>query len=277
MKKFLIICFSFFLAPGAALADVQITIKGDKGRNSTFSSDGKMARIEDKQMPGYVIIDHASGDFYMVDPQRGEIMKTSMGKGGVAANDSKITVKLKDKGGGPKIAGYSTRKYELIANGESCGTIYASRKLLKNNNVRAIFDSMRSMQQHTRSMRGGMSGMMSVCDQANMQQADVIESSGVPMRMIDQNGKLESEVLAVDTNKKFAGNHYALPADMKVVDMSDKMNQATQQTEQMKENMPDMGELMKQIQQGGGQMTEEMQQQMEQMQEMMKQQQQQSQ
>ena len=116
-----------------------------------------------------------------------------------------------------------------------------------------------------------MSGMMSVCDQANMQQADVIESSGVPMRMIDQNGKLESEVLAVDTNKKFAGNHYALPADMKVVDMSDKMNEATKQTQQMMENMPDMDELMKQIKQGGGQMTEEMQQQMEQMQEMMKQ------
>ena len=60
MKKFLIICFSFFLASGAALADVQITIKGDKGRTSTFSSDGKMAHIKDKQMPGYVIIDHAS-------------------------------------------------------------------------------------------------------------------------------------------------------------------------------------------------------------------------
>ena len=40
------------------------------------------------------------------------------------------------------------------------------------------------------------------------------------------------------------------------------------------ENMPDMGELMKQIQQGGGQMMEEMQQQL---QEMMKQLQQQSQ
>jgi hypothetical protein len=277
MKKYLIICLSFFLASGAALADVQFTIRDGEGRTSTFSSNGKMARIEDKQMPSYVIIDHASGEFNMVDTERGEIMKTSMGKGGVVANDSKISVKLKDKGGGPKIAGYSTRKYELIANGESCGTIYASRKLLKNNNVRAIFESMRSMQQHTRSMRGGMSGMMSVCDQANMQQAGMIESSGVPMRMIDQNGKLESEVLAVDTNKKFAGNHYALPADMKVVDMSDKMNEATQQTQQMKENMPDMDELMKQIQQGGGQMTEEMQQQMEQMQEMMKQLQQQSQ
>ena len=118
-----------------------------------------------------------------------------------------------------------------------------------------------------------MSGMMSVCDQANMQQADMIESSGVPMRMIDQNGNLLSEVVAVDTNKKFTASHYALPSGMKVVDMSDKMGAATQQTQQMMENMPDMGELMKQIQQGGGQMTEEMQQQLEQLQQQLQQQQ----
>ena len=276
MKKFLIICLSLLLASNA-LADVQFTIRDGEGRTSTFSSNGKMAHIKDKQMPGYVIIDHASGEFNMVDTERGEIMRTRIDKGGVAVNDSKISVKLKDKGGGQKIAGYSTRKFEWIANGESCGTIYASSNLLKNNHVRAIIESMRSMQQFSRSMMGGMRGTMSVCDQADMQLADVIDSSGVPMLVIDQNGNLVTEVLAVDTNKKFAGNHYTLPADMKVVDMSDKMNQATQQTEQMMENMPDMGELMKQIQQGGGKMTEEMQQQMQQMQEMMKQLQQQQQ
>jgi len=274
MKKLLIICCSFYFASGGALADVQITIKGDKGRISTFSSNGKMARIEDKQMPGYVIIDHASGEFNMVDTERGEIMRTRIDKGGVAANDSKISVSLKDKGGGQKIAGYSTRKFEMIANGENCGTIYASSELLKNNEIRAIFESMRSMQQFSRNMTGGMGGIMSVCQQANMQLADMIESSGGPMRVLDQSGKLQSEVVAVDTKKKFATSHYALPSGMKVVDMSDKMNQAEQETQQMMENMPDMGELMKQIQQGGGQMTEEMQQQMQQM---MKQLQQQSQ
>ncbi len=51
-------------------------------------------------MKNLLIVDHASGEFYMVDTQPGEIMKTSMDKGGVAANDSKISVKLKDKGGG---------------------------------------------------------------------------------------------------------------------------------------------------------------------------------
>jgi len=276
MKRTLLASFTLAFCSGV-LADVQITIKGDKGLTSTFSSNGKMAHIKDKEMPGYVVIDHASGEFNMIDTERGEIMRTRIDKGGLAANDSKVSVKLKDKGGGQKIAGYSTRKFEWIANGESCGTIFASSQLLKNNHVRAIIESMRSMQQFSRSMGGGMRGIMSVCDQADMQLADVIDSSGVPMRVIDQNGNLVSEVLAVDTNKKFAASHYTLPSGMKVVDMSDKMNQATQETQQMMGDMPNMGELMKQIQQGGGQMTEEMQQQMEKMQEMMKQLQQQSQ
>lgn len=273
MKRTLLIPVALIFL-SVAQADVQITIKDGKGRTSAFSSDGKMARIEDGQMPGHAIINYQSGEFFMVDSKRQEIMRTVIKNEGVAGDSSAVKISLKDKGGDQKIAGYSTRKYEMSANGEPCGTIYASSKLLQNKDVQAIFDSMRNMQQFSRSMTGGMSGMMTVCQQANMQLADVIESSGAPMKVIDETGKLVSEVVAVDTNRKFPANHYDLPAGMKVVDMSEMMNQATQQTQQMMENMPDMGELMKQIQQGGGQMTEEMQQQMQQM---MKQLQQQSQ
>ena len=271
MKRTLITSMTLIFL-SVAQADVQITIKDGKGRTSAFSSDGKMARIEDRQMPGHVIIDYQSGEFFMVDSKRQEIMRTVIDNKGMAGGDPAVKINLEDRGGGQKIAGYSTRKYEMRANGESCGTIYASSKLLQNKDVQAIFDSMRNMQQFSRSMRGGMSGMMTLCQQASMQLADVIESSGAPMKVIDEAGKLVSEVLAVDTNKKFPANHYDLPAGMKVVDMSEMMNQATQQTQELMEDMPDMGELMKQIQQGGGQMTEEMQQQMEKLQKMFQQQ-----
>jgi len=273
MKRFLLAAIALAFVTSAQ-ADVLITIKDGKGRTSAFSSDGKMARIEDRQMPGYVIIDYQSGEFFMVDSKRKEIMRTVIEGGSVAEGGSTVSVSLKDKGGGPKIAGYLTRKYEMNANGERCGTVYASSKLLQNKDVQALFESMRNMQQFSRNMTGGMGGTISVCQQANMQLADVIESSGAPMKVIDENGKLMSEILAVDANKKFPANHYKLPAGMEVVDMTDRMNQATQQTQQMMENMPDTDELMKQIQQGGGQMTEEMQQQM---QDMMQQLQQQSQ
>lgn len=271
MKKLLIIALALVFFTSAQ-ADVLMTIKGDKGDTSTFSSNGLKARIEDRQMPGHVIIDYQSGEFFMVDPQRKEIMRTLLPKGGVSVGSAAVSVRLEDRGGGQKIAGYATRRYEMIANGERCGMVYASNKLLQDKNVRAIFESMRSMQQFSRRMTSGMGTMMSLCQQASMQLADVIESSGAPMRVIDENGKLVSEVLAVDTNKKFPGNHYQLPAGMKVVDMSERMSQATQQTQEMMENMPDMNELMKQIQQGGGQMSEEMLQQMEKMKDMFQQQ-----
>ena len=272
MKKLLVIMASCFMAT-SALADLEIIIGDEEGGSSIFSSDGKMVVIEEKQMPagkkmpGHVLVNHLSGEFFMIDTERNEVMKTSVGQGGVTAGAEGVSVNLEDLGGGPKIANYATRKLELMANGESCGVIYGSRDLLKNKGVKAIIESMRSMQQFSRSMMRGMNNVMSVCEQAEMQLADVIESSGVPMRIIDKNGKRVSEVLAVDTNKKFPADHYKLPTGMKVVDMNDKMNQAAQQTQQMMGDMPDMEGLMKKLEQGG-QMDEET---IKKMQDMMKQ------
>ncbi len=270
MKRVLFTLFSLVVST-SVLADVQITFRHGDGDTSTFSSDGRMARIDDKQMPGFVLIDFARSEFFNVDSQRNEVMKAGFSGTGKAESSARVNVRLDDKGGGPKIAGYQTRKFEVFANGESCGYLYGSKKLLKNKNVRAIFDSMRKMQQFSRSMMGGMSGFLSACEQADLQLADTIESSGAPLRMVDSKGRLESEVLAVDTNKKFAGNHYKLPAGMPVVDMREKMNQANQQNQQMMENMPDMNQIMEQMQQGGGQTSDQMQQQMEKLKKMMEQ------
>ena len=77
---------------------------------------------------------------------------------------------------------------------------------------------------------GGMSEIMPVCQRANMQMADAIESSGAPLRVVDNTGKMLSEVLSVDTDKKLAGNHYALPAGMKVVDMTDAFSKTAEAT-----------------------------------------------
>jgi len=270
MKRitFGLVCLALF---AHAAADVEMTIKDGFGDSSTFSSNGRLVRIEGQKIPGFIIIDYASGEFFMVDLKRNQIVKISLGQVDAAKDAATLSVSLEDRGGGPKLAGYLTRKFELIADGERCGTVYTSSKLLKDNNVRAIFESTRNMQQFSRGMMGGMSKSVPVCQRANMQLADIVESSGAPLRVVDQAGKLLSEVLAIDTDKKFASNHYELPGGMKVVEVSENMNRASRQ---MMENMPDMEEMMKQMQQGDGQMSEEMRQQMKQMMEQLQQQQQ---
>jgi hypothetical protein len=236
MKKIAFTLVGLVLCAHAA-ADVEMTIKDGFGDSSTFSSNGRLVRIEGRKIPGFIIIDFAKGEFFMVDSKRNRIVKISLDQVDVANDAAKLSVSLEDKGSGRKIAGYLTRKFQLIANGERCGTVYASSKLLKDNNVRAIFESTRNMQQFSRGMMGGMSENIPVCQRANMQLADVIESSGAPLRVVDKAGKLLSEVLAVDTDKKFAGNHYELPGGMEIVDMSENMSQAAQQTRQMMEQL----------------------------------------
>lgn len=257
-----------------AFADVRVEVKDGSGGNSTFSSNGRLVRIDGDKMEGFIIVDFSSGEFFMVDLNRNEVMRTSLDQVDASNSAAPISISLKDKGGGQKIAGYQTRKHEMIANGEHCGSVYTSSELLQNKDVRAIFESMRNMQQFSSRMMGGMSEIIPLCQRAGMQTADVIESSGAPLRTVDKNGKLISEVVGVETDKKYAADHYELPAGMAVVDMTEQMNQAVQQSQQMMENMPDMDELMQQMQQGDGQMTEEMQQQMKQLMEQMQQQQQ---
>ena len=263
----LLLCASVF-------ADVEIKVKDGFGGISTFSSNGRLVRIDGGKIAGFIIINFSSGEFFMVDLKRNEVMRTSLDQVDASNSVAPINISLKDKGGAQKVAGYLTRKYEMIADGEYCGSIYTSSKLLQNGDLRAIFESMRNMQKFSSRMLGGMSEIIPLCQRAGMQTADVIESSGAPLRTVDENGKLISEVVAVDTDKKFASNHYELPAGVPVVDMSERMNQAAQQSQQMMENMPDMDELIKQMQQNDGQMSEEMQQQLQQMMEQLQQQQQ---
>jgi len=255
-------------------ADVQIKMKDGGGRVSTISSNGKAVRIDEPSMPGYVLIDFASGQFMMVDTTRQQIMHSNLGGGGGADAQGGVPARLVDSGKGPKIAGYPTRKLAFSAAGKPCGTIYASRELLKDRSVTAMFESMRTMQQRMRGMMGGISGMLDDCQRANLQLAETLESSGAPMRIVDANGGLISEVVAVDSSVSLGRQFYQAPAGMARVDLDQQIGAAMQQGRKMMENMPDMNQIMEQMQQGGGQMTPEMQQQMQKMMEQLQQMQQ---
>ncbi len=264
--RILFTALSCLLFCGSAAADAKLVIKDFSGKSSTIYSNGQRSRMESGQMPGYAIVDHGSGEFLMVDPQRGEIISLKFA-GGAATGGGQLSVSLEDRGGGQKIAGYLTRKYQVIVNGEHCGTVYASKKLLENSALRGMFESMNGFRELARGLSAGISGMLPVCQRANLELGDAMASNGAPMRVLDAGGKLISEVVSVDTDSPVAAGSYEVPAGMTVVSMDEKMNQAAQQMQ----NMPDMNQLMQQIQSGGGEMTPEMQQQMEQMKNMLQQ------
>ena len=272
-----------FLSSFVVQADTQITLKDTRGGISKITSDGKKARMDDQDNPTYAVAHYQSGEFFVVNPDRKEVMNMDMKAmpepTNTAETGSQVVISLDKKGKGPKIAGYKTKEYELTANDQYCGTIFGSKKLLKKKGVSELFEFMNQMRRQTMKMTGAFRATIDVCEQALQDLSLSFRKTGAPMRMLDAQGGIESEVIKVKTGKKIDDDYYDIPADYAVVSVTDQMKAANAQSQQMMEqmgqNMPNMEELMKQMQGQDGEIPPEAMEQLKQMQEMLKQYQQQ--
>lgn len=266
IMKAILLCLLFLGLCNAAWADVQIRFKNVKGSTSTISSNGHKVRINGAQMSGYVLVDSASGEFFMVDPKRKEIIRATPVEIALDEEDERLSITLKPRGKGDEIAGYSTGRFDLISNGIPCGRVNGSSELVKNRDLQHMFEAMQGMHKMMRSLLAGMAGLLTECQRATSRLSDLVDTAGFVMRVVDDKGKLLFEVLSVDSTIKLAGDYYALPADMTVVDMNEKVGQALQKGQEIIQQVPDMDQMM---QQNGGQIDEQTQQQMKQMMEQM--------
>jgi len=258
----------------ALQADLQMVTRDKSGHNSTFTSNGKQARIDDNQNPGYILIDQQNNRIGMVDPQRREVLDMGpINDGQTVPMNSGLSIKLEKQGNGPKIAGYKTKKFDIQVNGRHCGTVYGSRKAMKNKGIEQIFKAMATLQQQSSSLNQGfrslMDGRNDECDRAELEMNKHFKTSGVPMRILDRNSQLQSEVIKFNTKTKLPPDYYTIPKDFKVTNMQQKMNEAQQQ---MQQHMPDMNQLMQQMQQDQQGLPPEAMEQMKKMQDLFKQQ-----
>jgi hypothetical protein len=267
------------LAVSVAQADSQITIKVKHGGVSLISTNGEKVRMEDQGDPSYVIGDYLSGQFSSVDPERKQVMLIDMNAmpESTSATDTSnpVTISLDKKGKGPKIAGYKTKEIVLNANGQYCGTVFGSKKVLKKKGISELFEFMNRMRQQSMKMMGAYRATRDVCEQAMGDLSLSFKKTGAPLRMLNAQGQIESEVTKIKTDKKIDPGYYEYPSDYTVVSVSDQINAASQQNQQMMEqmgqNMPNMEELMQQMQSQGGEVPPEAMEQLKKMQEMFKQ------
>ena len=224
-----VLCLLFALgACGAAWADVQIEYKGVTGATSTMFSNGHKVRINRDQIPGYVLFDGETEEFFIVDTRTGEVIKTTYHEIPGVAPDEKLNVSLKTRGSGGKIAGYSTGRFDLISSGLYCGTLNGSSKLIENPEMKSMLQAMQSMHKLSGMRMAKAAGELSECQQASSQMTNLIGESGFVVRYIDDQGKLIFEVLSVKFDEKVETNYYQVPPGMKVVDMNQQVDPAAQ-------------------------------------------------
>ena len=255
-------------------ADLQIGIQSGDGSDSTISSNGLFAKMQDSQQPTYVIIDYQKSLFSMVDPQRQKAMQATANDfasmGSVATTPVKLD--LKKAGNGPSIASYASQKFTLSVDGQHCSTIFGSQAVLKKKGMQPLLDAMTQLQQQSQRMLSGLRGAVDPCTQAGLQMAKYFKVTGAPLRILDKNDQLESQITSINDNKNLPANTYDIPANFERINIKDQMGQSSQSMPQgLGDDMPDMNAIMQQLQESG-ELTPEMMEQMKKMKEMLKQQ-----
>lgn len=214
---------SVLLALGVSLgveADVQIKFRDASGAISTMHSNGDRVRINDRQAFDYVLLDGSVGRFYLVDEKRGETSRIAADEILGVPADGGLSVSLKPRGSGGKIAGYRTGRFDLIANGLYCGTLNSSSELIQRRELKRMLEGMQSLHKLT-AMQEAKLGDLTECRQASSQLADLVETGGFVLRYLNEEGKLVFEVLSIDFNASVAAGYYDLPPGMQVIDLGE--------------------------------------------------------
>lgn len=250
-------------------ADTLIKIKTEDGSISEIQSNGKSTRLSMAPEPGYVLINHSNNNMYIVMPEERTILNMKAEKS-PAIPPAKLDVKIRELGKGPTIAGYATKKFNLTADGQDCGTIFGSQQALNNSDINKVFVAVNEIMASQNQMTGGMSPMKDACEQADMDLLGQTKMTGLPLKTLDANGALTSEVISINTREKFSDKNFDLPPDYTITTMAEMMQDMQQQmAEQMQEatkHMPDMEQMMNQMEN----MSPEMKEELEKMQERMK-------
>ena len=210
-------------------ADTVIEFKYD-GKQSQFLTDGTKARINTRDTDDFMLVNFDSNTIYTVNPRKKEVFNLSDSFPSISGIEPpKIRVDIKPAGKGPQIAGFQTRKFRLSADGDYCGMIYASKDALKGTAIESMFDTFKSMADSQLQSLGGFAAIIPACQMARIRLTEKLPYIGAPMRVIDVEGNVESEITRIIKNARVEPANYSVPQNFNNVSLDDKIEQAKQE------------------------------------------------
>lgn len=245
---------AFMITTTAVSADTVIEFINENNK-SQFLTNGKVARINTRGNDEYMLVNFKTNTIYSVTPETKQIINLSNSIPSVSGvKPPSIRLSIKPEGRGPKIAGYNTRKYSLSANGEYCGSIFASKDALKGTAIESMLGTMKTMADNHRKSLGGFAAVIPVCQMARIQLAEKLPQIGAPMRTTDKKGQIETEITMILKNAGVDAHNYSLPPGYEKVAMGEKIEKArtnSRQMDRMQKNTPEMQRMMREMQQSG--------------------------
>lgn len=242
MRKKTAIAAALLMLSLPSFADTIIKQKDPDGSVTTTSIKGNTVRMDIPGEKAWQLWDLKTGTFYLVDPENRTITTMEFGKKGKQQEASEG--KVHKIGKGPKIAGFSTIEYKLEVDGRQCGKEYVSPDAAKPADIRHLLKGMAKVGSPESMLPEGMGAAIRAfqdpCDAASLSFGKQLAAKGMPMRSIDTNGNVETEVTAIDTHATLDASQFKLPADYKRTSVEAEVNDAMNEMKQMMQNMKDM-------------------------------------
>jgi hypothetical protein len=246
MIRFCLYCLLALFA-GNASAATMLEIKSDEGKTRVYK-DGSHSRMESGD--GYMIIDSKAETLFVVMPgERRAIDMSSALKTQASSSGKPVDIDFRKQNAGPRIAGYKTHKYDYIADGEHCGSLFASADALNDTGLEDTFEMMERMAARADAMLAAFSNDRDPCERADSQFARYLKEIGIPMRIQAANGKLVSEIIRIEKNARLPPNAFVVPAGYQVQDAGQMMRQMPDMQKIMEQMPPEALERLQQMQQ----------------------------
>ena len=234
-----------------------------------------MARINSRGTDDYMLVNFNTSSIYSVTPEDKQITNLSSSISSISLLKApSIRLDIKPAGPGPVIAGYNTTKYRLSANGDYCGTLFASREALKGSAIENMFGTLKTMADNHLESLGGFAIVIPTCQLARMRLAEKLQHIGAPMRVLDIEGNIDSEITMINKNAGVAPHNYSLPTNYKKVSMFERIDQilsSSTKTEHKPKTKTELRLKMRELQRSG-KLTPEEREQMKHYREMLRQQ-----
>lgn len=184
---------------------------------------------------GYLLIDTKANKRYMVNDAEKQVMEmpvastqefaSMLADRGGKRELAKITIERQGKG--PSIAGYDTEHYVVKADGKKCSDEYLAKDVLKNADVKQLMQTMQSLNEGEDASAIASLGPCVV--QAEQALEKQYETLGLPLRSVDADGTITSEVVSIKTGVAAPKGAFTLPAGYTRVSMEDLIKQMQQE------------------------------------------------
>ncbi len=235
-----------------------IDFRDPSGKDGQFLSDGKMGRLNTKDGTTFVIVDYAKQSMKVVSAQHRQVLDMTdaiASKGPAQPAADKPALSFETDGDGPVVAGYNTTQFKLLVNGQFCGTIFGSKQAMDDSGLDQMFTLLRKVAEQSAGAIAAAQSGANPCIRGKTDIFGQLSSIGAPLRTIDENGRIESEVTGIRKDVILPSDTFVIPSEYTVVSAAEQMKnvelQLRAELQKMAENMPETEKKLAELQKNG--------------------------